>query len=258
MAQDFEVAVYTTRELYDHCSTDGSYGFEARDIAKDIIEGAANRWKHSIAVNLGDTIVDAPQENKGGPFEAYAPCTSKSGTWNDLRDWWEFWVKDADCKDPHASGKDCHVLLTNADGGGLGASRAAVVGGGFTVTKDLNGYEDYGYTKGHKRAKAILHEVGHNLTNNMENKDDEVLAHDSARIYDHTGNADHLPKEDNTISVMGIESNKSGADDTQNNCSDQTYWYTDKPKYYGTGDERSGWELRYSPCTEQNVEARPR
>lgn len=256
MSQHFEVGVYTTQKLYDHCESDATYGFQARDVAKDIIEGAFGRWKHSVDINLSDNPVNAPKEGKGGPFQAELPCNRMVVSWNDLRDWWEYWTKESKCTDT-VSGRDCHVLLTNASVGGLGTGAAAIVTGGFKMAKQFNSYEKYGYEDYHKKAKNLLHEVGHNLTYNMVNKDDGTKAHDSARIYDHTGNPDHLPKSENTISVMGIDST-GVTDDTQNNCADQTYWYTNKPKYYGTGSERVGWELRYSPCTEQNVEARPR
>lgn len=194
---DFEIAVFTSNELYDKCETNLGYGYEARDIAIDIIDGAFSRsYPHSVTTNPGDKIVYPPKETKDGPFTARVPCETYETTWNDLRDWWEYWVEAAYCKDPHAEGLDCSVLLTAASGGGLGANQAAVVGGSFQVADELSGYEEYGYSEAHKKAKNILHEVGHNLTNNMENQDDNTIAHDSGELWEHNG--------DYTISPMGI------------------------------------------------------
>lgn len=230
------------KKLYDKCADQLGDGFAARDTAKDVIQGAFDEWSHNVSIELGDQKVYAPQENKGGPFEAYKPCTFDELTWNDLRDWWETWVEYSSCKDPHASGQDCHLLVTVASGGGLGASGMAVVGGSFQVAKELGGHEDHGDTEAHKKAKNIIHEVGHNLTNNMENQDDSSLAHDSARLDYHTDDG-------YVITAMGIV-----GDTTTNNCSDESYWYTNKRDNW----DGSGWEIEYSPCTEDNVEARPR
>lgn len=242
MGDTFQVAVFTTDELYNDCEDYFGYGYEARNIAMDIIEGAFDRSsRHSVEVNRGSKVISAPQEHMSGPFQAYRPCGSYMVEWNDLRDWWEFWVEEASCHDPHAQGRDCALLLTAADGGGRGANEAACVGGAFKVAKQFSSYEEYGYTEAHKKAKNILHEVGHNLTHNMENQDDLQLAHDSAQLHYHF--------EGNTITPMGIS-----GDATENNGADETYWHTNKRDNY----DGQGWELKYSDVTEDNIEARPR
>lgn len=234
----FEIAVFTTIKNYNKSLNEFGYGFEARDKAVEFLERAFKRSsQHTASVSPADEQIDAPQEEIRSSFEAQVPCTNHIGTWGNLRKWWDYWINDATCKDPHTYGKDCNLLLTAANGGGLGSNNASVVGGSVTAAK-ANPSADWGYGTKYLKAKNILHEVGHALLNNVENKDDSKLLHDTARVYSHSNG--------NTITPMGIT-----GDITQHNCVDATYWHTNKNNW-----PDDGYELRYSDCTEDNFQVK--
>lgn len=67
----FEVAVFTTSDLYWDCSSEFGDGYEARDIAAEFIEGAFSRsTNHTVTVLKPDTRVSAPQEQINDSFKA--------------------------------------------------------------------------------------------------------------------------------------------------------------------------------------------
>lgn len=234
----FDVAVFTTGDLYNHCNDEFGDGFAGRDIAIDFIEGAFNRSSnHSVNTIAASDIVHTPTEKIREPFEAPAPCYEGLGdvSWTDLRDYWKFWIEDADCKDPHASGKDCNLLLSDTPNGGLGGGKYACSGGAFVVASNYSSYENYGFDPAFNKVDTILEEVGHCLVSNMKDEDygdnngDGKIPHDSGRLYS--------TFEGYTITPIGIT-----GDVDYNNCGK----FVDKDGLW-SGD---GWNARYSPCTE--------
>lgn len=241
----FEIAVFTSEKLYNHCDDDFGNGFEARDMAIEFIEGAFERSSdHSVVVEPADQTINAPQESINSSFESTVPCSSETGTWADLWDWWKYWLNKADCNDPHTYEKDCNLLLTDADGGGLGGGRIACSGGGYVVADNYDSYKDYGFEEEFGKAETILEEVGHCLVKDMEDEDygdddgDGQLAHDSGDLFYH----DPINgKSGYTITPIGVT-----GDEEYNNCGEKV----DKDENWN----ESGWEARYSSCTEEYFE----
>lgn len=227
----FEVAVFTTSDLYWDCSSEFGDGYEARDIAAEFIEGAFSRsTNHTVTVLKPDTRVSAPQEQINDSFKAQPPCSGPIGTWEDLRDWWDYWVNDAACKDPHTEAADCNLLLTGASGGGLGGPREACAGGAFTIANNYDSYQNWDDQPAFNQVDTVLEELGHTLVSDMSNEDDGTIPHDSGRLYEHNGTY--------AITPIGIT-----GDTDYNNCNE----YVNKSRW-----DENAWEARYSPCTEEH------
>lgn len=241
----FEIGLYTSDALYYDCNNEFGNGYEGVDRAAEFIEGAFNRSSsHSVTVRKSSNKIQAPQEAINSSFEAEAPCTSITGTWDDLRDWWDYYVNDADCKSKDVIANDCNLLLTAASGGGLGGPREAAAGGIFTVAKNYSSYQKWDADPAFNQVDTLLEEVGHTLVTNMVDNDyqfvgdksggDGQTPHDSARLYDHNGKY--------AITPIGIT-----GDTEYNNCGQKV------DKYLWDGD---AWEARYSPCTEEYFQVR--
>ncbi|ACV47082.1 MULTISPECIES: hypothetical protein [Halomicrobium] len=217
----FDVTVYTSKEAH---SNDG---FDARDMAIEFIEGAFNRSdNHSVDATASDSIVDAPVEYANDPFKGPMPCHSYRTWYDDLLHWFREWL---DCNEPSEIATDCNLLVTYGTTGGLGGGDDAYACVGEKLVQ-FDSYEEYGYETKHDSVDTLLEELGHALVSNMENEDDDKVAHDSGYIFHHS--------EGNTITPIGIT-----GDTDYNNCN----VYVNKDRWDG-----EGWEARYSQCTEDN------
>lgn len=232
----FEITLYSTSQLYQDCKDRFSDGFRARDLAKEFIDGAFDRSNnHNVDVSLASVKVQAPTELIHNSFEAPEPCHSGSDFyWPNLRDWWEYWIDEASCKDTSSKSKDCNLLLTAADGAGLGGPREACAGGAFHIADNYTYYQDWGTDSAFNKVDTLLEELGHTLIGNMPNKDDGTTAHDSGRLYEHSGTF--------AITPLGIT-----GDTDYNNCNE----FVDKSRLANPSDPQV-WEARYSPCTEKH------
>jgi hypothetical protein len=215
----FEIAVFSTTELFEDCDNAFGDGFKGRDIVIEFINGAFGRSDtHSVSIEPATDIIDAPQEGVGGPFEAKVPCSPYDGEWSDLRSWWDFWFNEAGCKDPHTKEKDCNLLLTAASSGGTGGPREPVAGGAFTIADEYSSYKEWDKDPAFNKVDTVLEEVGHTLVSDMVDNDyddyyghpngDGTLGHDSGRLYEHNGKY--------AITPIGIT-----GDTDFNNCGDE-------------------------------------
>lgn len=66
----FDVRVYETRALYDHCDTELGDGFQAQKRAKTYIEGAfSNVEEHSVNVTTYSEPIHAPRQKVQGELD---------------------------------------------------------------------------------------------------------------------------------------------------------------------------------------------
>lgn len=239
----FEVALFSTRGLHERCEREFGDGWKARDVAAAFVEGAFDRSEtHTVDVVRVETPVDAPRERVPGSFEAPFPGdgadegegrAGTDGRWPNLRRWWNVCLNESDEVDATPA-KDCNLLLTAADGSGLGGPREACAGGSFVVAASYDEYQPWDQDPAFNKVDTLLEELGHTLVHDMEDLDygdhgDGVVAHDSGTLYEHDGVY--------AITPIGIS-----GDTRYNNCGERV----DKERWNG-----DAWEARYSECTER-------
>lgn len=210
---NFEIAVFVTKDVYD------DNGYQARDRVATFTEGAFGETsRHTVDVLRADETPNPPQEKINSSVSGNCICDwTLDCSWDNLLDWWDDWLIYSECNDSHTQAADCNLLVTAADGGGLGGGRnstpgTAITNGGLDL-KDLpSSYEPYVWTTAGKKMWVALQEMGHSLIDGMPDSDGDGTGHDSARVIEDPDNG----KE--TITPMGITGDATWNRDLQNNC----------------------------------------
>lgn len=247
----FEVAIFTTQQLYDDCS-DEFYcywcdpGYKGIEAAEDVVEEAfSHSDDHSVNVktaNSSEYIVDPPVESIHDSFRAHHPCDSSESYYrahyNNLRDYFIDWLNGS-CSDGHPTGADVRLLCSAATGGGLGGGITGVTGGAFKIAKDWsNSKYSTGdeYSVGNK-VDTVLEECGHCFIDSNQDDDGDGKGHDWGMVHERQdGNGDYFY----TMTPMGVTGITS-----KNNCYDYVHkadWDPDDPD--------DGWEADYSNCAQ--------
>lgn len=213
----FELTIYQTNDLYWTC--DSKYGdpTRAQERAKTYIEGAFSYAQHDVVVNLGDAQVNAPQEKVLQSFDGTTPCTSMTGTYGDLAEWWHDYFEMCD----RTFSADVDLLLTDYNGqeGKCANNRAACSEGGPTIADLPSSYQQYGDTTPFDSMQTAMHEFLHGILG------DTAMEHDVGITYEHGSTLAKTP---------------NARPGEKNQCAD----YVDQP---------NAWEMRYSDCAESNM-----
>lgn len=108
---EFNISVYETKSLYDHCLSEYNDGWRAKKRAETFIEGALNRWGYSV--NFEDTtdhIANPGTEKRDETFSDDCTLCDPQGidcTYRVLG-WFKEWVE---CGRP--VGDQSSILLSN-------------------------------------------------------------------------------------------------------------------------------------------------
>lgn len=225
----FEISVFTTQELYEKCQDNLGDGFAARDMAAEWVDNAMSRSGETARIKKSSEKIWAPTEQASNGFNAHNYCTGEFEWHNSLYKWWMNYER---CSSHDVAAKDSNVLITAADGGGLAASRWAVVGGTYHIANVYDSYVNYSFHHRANNMESLLEEVGHCLTDDMADYDyrdsgDGFIAHDSGMTYERP--------EGVTISPIGVT-----GDTSKNNCPHSVN------KYDWDGNAA---EFKFSNCT---------
>lgn len=189
MAKTFEVAVYQTAKLSNHCYNEYGDTFRAQKRAKEFIEGAFAYSEHYVNVLTPSDEIYAPQEIVLDSFEDNYPCTNILGTFSNLGQWWDARIES--CSDLSHAG-DVDLLLTNYDSeaGICVDNQSACAEGGQHVADLPSSHDLYGCTRPYDSMQTALHELAHGL---MTGGADGFVEHNTGYTYDHSGTKARTP-----------------------------------------------------------------
>lgn len=216
----YEVSVYVTWDLYNHCDSEYGDGYRAQSRAKTYLEGAFSYSSDSINVQTPTERINTPTEKVLDSFDAQPPCTNISeGTYNNLGQWWE--DRFSYCDDISPS-YDVDLLLTSYDseGGICINDQYACAEGGQHVADLPSSHYLYGCTRPYNSMQTALHEVAHGLLNHSNE-------HEMGYTYDHSGTKAKTP-----MATTGQDNVCSNYVDQDDGC----------------------WEMRYSDCCESYMQ----
>ncbi|APX96925.1 hypothetical protein [Natronorubrum daqingense] len=171
--QRYEVQVFVTDALYEHCAQQYGDGFRARDRAETWIEGAFDQVNQEVTVLSTDEVIPAPAEIIRGSETVCVqnPCGSTTTCYPSVLQWW----RDYACQLESPLAADSNVLLTaalSAAGNRLLSGGRAYRGGNMAVAYTGRAAADAGTTysetvsapnTGANGMHTVLHELGHTL-----------------------------------------------------------------------------------------------
>lgn len=176
----FDISIYVTQELYNHCDDEYGDGFRAQKRAKTFIEGADNKMSDNVYVKTPSDVYDAPVDELGNSFDARYPCDQTfTVSYDGLVQWWKDKV-DCDL----GTTDDCDLLLTNGDSGNHGVTlgnQYACAEGGKHIADLPSSYDDRGYGKAYNAMETLMHEFAHAL---MDGKNDDGTTYDEHAVGD--------------------------------------------------------------------------
>lgn len=223
---DYEVAVYLTQKLQDHCEVNYGDPFQAKDRAETYIEGAYDRHGHTVRfLDTTDYSPDPYTEKFNESFTTACPCDPLYDcSYDKMCHWFDDWLY---CNGPEAD--DVTIILSSTDqtsGGVYNGSGVAHAQTGKFVAALRSSYQEYGWYDRDNGMNTVLHEIGHyHMVSTRDEDGDGTEEHDVAEQV--------LHKDGYTITAMDI-------DGSTNDCGDS--WDYDP----------NGWEHTWSDCCESN------
>lgn len=215
----FDITVFITQALYDNGNFNYGDGWRARDRVITFIDGAFGLSDHDANIDGADVAPAPPVETVHQSFTGSCICNPTFDCqWDDLLAWWDDWLMNADCKDPHPQSSDLNLLVSNADGGGLGGGRndppgTCVAGTGKAVIDLPSSYDPFVWTDAGKGMWVTLQEMGHTLLHDVPDKDGDGVGHDTGAIVQDIENKQY------SVTPMGITGSATNSDgDELNNC----------------------------------------
>lgn len=215
----YEVGVFITQDAFDYAEQQYGNGWRPQERAKTFFSGAFDQSEHSVTYIDTNHVPNAPYEKISDSFTAPCICDPLYAcSFNNLFDWWRSECK-ADCTD-FQTAQDTNVLITMADGGGLGGGRFAVTAQADEICKLPSSYETYGYGSEYHAMWVAMQEAGHSLINSTDDDGDGAVAHDMATVF---SNAWY---EQKTITPTGVNgsTNECGTSVDKSNTS-QTHMF---------------------------------
>lgn len=152
----FEVTVYQSEGVTDYCNNTWGDPYRAEDRVKTYF-GATSYDTHSVSVTKSGETIGVPTEATQQSFSAKYPCGTVFYDYEDLAAWWLDYIA---CYETEA--RDCDLLLTSADGGGLTRKdQFATAGRGHDLAKLPADRDQWGTSTGHAGMQTAMHEAGH-------------------------------------------------------------------------------------------------
>lgn len=240
----FDIAVFITQEVYDYGSNNYGDGFRARDRVVTFIEGAFNEASnHSATVTGASEVPKAPREKTKGSLTASCICNPNfTCSWSSLLAWWDDWLINANCMDPHTRADDCNLLITKGSDGGLGGGRntepgTAVSSWGQFLVDLPSTYDRFVWSEPGHKMWVVLQEMGHTLLDDQPDKDGDGVGHDSGNVFFDSTTGKY------SISPMGVTGDAMIEGYHLNNCEERVD--KDDADNDGDGDLKDGRHAQF-------------